>query len=293
MVRYDLLIALARSRHCPLNTVKVVIVGQDPYHNHNQAHGLCFSVRPPTKAPPSLKNMYTELKSDYPSFKPPPNGLGLLTPWADQGILLLNTCLTVEAHQAGSHQKKGWEAFTQKVIDTVVKVRSRGVVFIAWGTPAQQRCARITGAKHLVLKGVHPSPLAAHKGFFGCGHFRKTNDWLEERYGKDGIINWNLDVQKPIAAPGVKNEPVKVTASQTKNVKEDGPTTALPVTDKGKPAVVKEDFDDEEDEDAIEALQELAKSDALEPPEKDEEKENIASKEEGSHKTLEADDPEK
>lgn len=223
--------------------------------------------------------MYTELKSDYPAFKPPPNGLGLLTPWAEQGILLLNTCLTVQAHTAFSHKDKGWEEFTQKVIDTVIKVRTRGVVFIAWGTPAQKRCAKITGAKHLVLKGVHPSPLAAHKGFFGCGHFRKTNDWLEERYGKDGVINWNLDVQKPIKPSGVTNEPVKVTASQTQNIKKDGPATELPVTNQGKPVAAKEDFDDEEDEDAIEALQELAKSDAIEPPEKDEDKENTATAE--------------
>lgn len=231
--------------------------------------------------------MYQELKANYPSFKPPPNGLGLLTPWADQGILLLNTCLTVQAHEANSHKDKGWEAFTQKVIDTVVKVRTHGVVFIAWGTPAQKRCAKITGAKHLVLKGVHPSPLAAHKGFFGCGHFRKTNDWLEERYGKDGIINWNLDVQRPIKAPGVQDEPVKVTASQSKDLKKDGPTTELPVTKKEKPAIAKDDFDDDEDEDAIEALQELAKSDAVEPPEKDDEKENVVTTKDDAKKAIE------
>lgn len=218
--------------------------------------------------------MFQELKSDYPSFKPPANGLGLLTPWADQGILLLNTCLTVQAHEANSHKDKGWEPFTQKVIDTVVKVRSRGVVFIAWGTPAQKRCAKITGGKHLVLKGVHPSPLAAHKGFFGCGHFRKTNDWLEERYGKEGIIDWNLDVQKPIKAAGSTNEPVKVAASQAKSVEKSGPTTELPVVKNGKPAVTKKDFDDEDDADAIEALEELVRSDAIEAPQEDDQKEN-------------------
>lgn len=202
-----------RSRHTPLNTVKAVILGQDPYHNVNQAHGLCFSVRPPTPAPPSLKNMYIALKKEYPSFEPPPAKGGLLTPWADRGVLLLNTCLTVRAHEANSHAGKGWERFTQKVIDTVAKKRTRGVVFLAWGTPAQKRCAGINGTKHLVLKSVHPSPLSAHRGFvsravlflicypltlmflqFDCGHFRKANEWLKERYGEDGEIDWNLNV---------------------------------------------------------------------------------------------------
>lgn len=184
------------SRHTPLNTVKAVILGQDPYHNVNQAHGLCFSVRPPTKAPPSLKNIYIALKRDYPDFTPPPNGGGLLTPWADNGVLLLNTCLTVRAHDANSHAKQGWEAFTQKVIETVAAKRTKGVVFLAWGAPAQKRCAGIDGKKHLVLKAVHPSPLSAHKGFLDCGHFKKANEWLTDRYGEDGVINWNsLDVK--------------------------------------------------------------------------------------------------
>ncbi|KAK4497526.1 hypothetical protein PRZ48_011977 [Zasmidium cellare] len=183
------------SRHTPLPSVKAVILGQDPYHNINQAHGLCFSVRPPTKAPPSLKNMYIALKKDYPEFKEPPNGGGLLTPWADRGVLLLNTCLTVRAHEANSHAKKGWERFTQKVIDTVATKRTRGVVFLAWGKPAQDRCAKINASKHLVLKSVHPSPLSAHKGWFDCGHFKQANEWLEKRYGKEGVIDWNLDVK--------------------------------------------------------------------------------------------------
>ncbi|KAL1305983.1 hypothetical protein AAFC00_004118 [Neodothiora populina] len=182
------------SRHTPLPTVKAVILGQDPYHNHNQAHGLCFSVRPPTPAPPSLKNMYTALRKDYPTFQPPPNNSGLLTPWADNGVLLLNTCLTVRAHMANSHANKGWERFTQKVIDTVAAKRTRGVVFLAWGTPAQKRTAGINGSKHLVLKSVHPSPLSAHRGFLDCGHFKKANEWLKERYGDDGVIDWNLNV---------------------------------------------------------------------------------------------------
>jgi uracil-DNA glycosylase len=154
-----------RSRHTPLHTVKAVIIGQDPYHNHNQAHGLCFSVRPPTRAPPSLQNMYIALKNDYPSFEPPPMKGGLLTPWADRGVLMLNTCLTVRAHAANSHSGKGWERFTQKAIDTVARVRAHGVVFLAWGTPAGKRVSGINRQKHYVLQSVHPSPLSARNGF--------------------------------------------------------------------------------------------------------------------------------
>lgn len=176
-----------------------MILGQDPYHNLNQAHGLCFSVRPPTPAPPSLKNIYTALKKDYPTFTPPPKGGGLLTPWADNGVLMLNTCLTVRAHEANSHAGKGWERFTQKVIDTVAQRREKGVVFLAWGNPAQKRCAGINGSKHLVLKSVHPSPLSAHRGFMECGHFVKANAWLRERYGVEGEIDWNLDVKPEVA----------------------------------------------------------------------------------------------
>lgn len=186
----------ARSRHTPLPTVKAVILGQDPYHNHNQAHGLCFSVRPPTPAPPSLLNIYKCLAIDYPSFKAPPNKSGLLTPWSDRGVLLLNSCLTVRAHNANSHASKGWEKFTQKVIDTVAAKRTKGVVFLAWGKPAEARVKGINTSKHLVLKSVHPSPLSAHRGFFECGHFKKTNEWLRERYGgEEGEIDWDLNVK--------------------------------------------------------------------------------------------------
>ncbi|KAI1082051.1 uracil-DNA glycosylase [Whalleya microplaca] len=181
------------SRHTPFHTVKAVIIGQDPYHNHNQAHGLCFSVRPPTPAPPSLKNMYTALRNDYPSFSPPPNGGGLLTPWAERGVLMLNTCLTVRAHEANSHAKKGWERLTQRVIDLVAAKRTRGVVFLAWGKAAGDRVTKIDGKRHLILKGVHPSPLSAMRGWFDCGHFRKANEWLRTRYGEDGVIDWNLN----------------------------------------------------------------------------------------------------
>ncbi|RAL68260.1 hypothetical protein DID88_008960 [Monilinia fructigena] len=120
---------LHESQDIPFNTVKAVIIGQDPYHNFNQAHGLCFSVRAPTPAPPSLKNIFKALAKDYPDFKPPPNNGGLLTPWADRGVLLINTCLTVRAHQANSHANHGWERFTQKVIDTVALKRTKGGVF--------------------------------------------------------------------------------------------------------------------------------------------------------------------
>jgi uracil-DNA glycosylase len=164
-----------RSRHTPLNTVKVVITGQDPYHGPNQAHGLCFSIRPPTPAPPSLQNIYKALKIDYPDYKPPPNKSGLLTPWADRGVLLLNTCLTVRKGDANSHAGKGWELLTQKVIDTVVKVRTSGVVFLAWGTPAQNKTKGIPVDKHLILKSVHPSPLSASRGFVS-EHGVRTDD---------------------------------------------------------------------------------------------------------------------
>ena len=257
------------SRHTPLHNVRAVILGQDPYHNHNQAHGLCFSVRPPTPAPPSLKNMFKALKSDYPSFTPPANNGGLLTPWAEQGVLLLNTCLTVRAHEANSHSNKGWEQFTQKVIDTVVKMRSRGVVFLAWGTPAQKRCARINGTKHVVLKSVHPSPLSAMRGFFDCKHFQLTNEWLKERYGGEGEIDWSLGGKVvPIKKGGVgevkTTEPAKVTDS----VKEVGIGDVLKTNGKEKESVLKrtskeDEFDGDEDEDAIEALEELANSSAV------------------------------
>ncbi|EUC40657.1 hypothetical protein COCMIDRAFT_108236 [Bipolaris oryzae ATCC 44560] len=183
------------SRHTPLNTVKVVITGQDPYHGPNQAHGLCFSIRPPNPAPPSLQNIYKALKKEYPDYQPPPNKGGLLIPWAERGVLLINTCLTVRRGEANSHSGKGWELLMQKVIDTVAKVRTNGVVFLAWGTPAQQRTKGIPVDKHLVLKSVHPSPLSAARGFFDCGHFTKCNEWLVQRYGKGGGIDWDLNVK--------------------------------------------------------------------------------------------------
>lgn len=215
--------------------------------------------------------MFKELKAEYPSFVEPPNKGGLLTPWAEQGVLMLNTCLTVQAHNANSHANKGWEAFTQKVIDTVVRVRTRGVVFLAWGSPAQKRCAKI-GGKHFVLKAVHPSPLSAERGWFGCGHFKKANEWLVGVYGEGGVINWDLNVQKPIKAGAAVGAQTKATDNQ-KSVSKDGPTTELPQLKNVEPAKKKEDFDDEEeDEDAIAALEELARSDAINPPSQDGEK---------------------
>jgi len=187
------------SRHTPFNTVKCVILGQDPYHNVNQAHGLAFSVRPPTPAPPSLRNMYIALKKDYPTFTAPPGKGGLLTPWAERGVLMLNTCLTVRAHEANSHANRGWEKFTQRVIDLVAQKRTRGVVFMAWGTPAGKRVVKVDQSRHLVLKSVHPSPLSASRGFFDCGHFIKCNEWLVSRYGADGEIDWDLDPAKIVA----------------------------------------------------------------------------------------------
>ncbi|KAJ6261115.1 Uracil-DNA glycosylase [Drechslerella dactyloides] len=174
------------SRLTPFNKVKVVILGQDPYHGPKQAHGLSFSVKPPTKAPPSLNNIFGALENDYPTFKRPANSQGLLTPWAERGVLMLNTCLTVQPSNANSHANKGWETFTQKVIELVAQKRTSGVVFMAWGKPAQGRVAKVNSC--------HPSPLAAFKGpvFFKDGHhFRQCNEWLEKKYGDDGPIDWN------------------------------------------------------------------------------------------------------
>ncbi|KAK9464596.1 uracil-DNA glycosylase-like protein [Lipomyces arxii] len=178
------------SRLTPLDRVKVVIIGQDPYHNFNQAHGLAFSVMPPTPTPPSLRNMFIALKKDYPEFQAPKTGD--LTKWAEQGVLLLNTCLTVRAHKANSHANKGWEQFTEKVISIVAEQRKQGVVFLAWGNPAGKRVEKINQNVHCVLKSVHPSPLSASRGFFDCGHFKKTNEWLVSHYDEAAAINWQL-----------------------------------------------------------------------------------------------------
>lgn len=168
------------------NDVKVVIIGQDPYHGENQAHGMSFSVKPGVKIPPSLRNIYKELNSDI-NFEIPDHGC--LQEWAKQGVLMLNACLTVEASLANSHQKKGWEQFTDKVIELINDEREN-VVFLLWGSPAQKKAKKVDENKHHILKSVHPSPLAAYRGFFGCQHFSKTNEFLKSQGEIE--INWQL-----------------------------------------------------------------------------------------------------
>ena len=159
---------------CPFDKVRVVIIGQDPYHDVNQAHGLCFSVQEGVPAPPSLVNIYKELNRDL--GNPIPTS-GNLTHWAEQGVLLLNATLTVEAHKAGSHQGKGWEELTDAAIQALNNQRSN-VVFMLWGSYAQRKGQFIDRRKHLVLTAVHPSPLSAYRGFIGCGHFSQANNYL-------------------------------------------------------------------------------------------------------------------
>ncbi|WBG66666.1 uracil-DNA glycosylase [Pseudomonas citronellolis] len=170
----------------PLDQVKVVIIGQDPYHGPGQAHGLCFSVQPGVPAPPSLQNIYKELQRDL--NVPIPNH-GYLQHWAEQGVLLLNTSLTVEQARAGSHAQAGWQQFTDRVIE-VVNERCDGVVFLLWGSHAQSKQKLIDPRKHLILKSAHPSPLSAYRGFLGNGHFSRTNKFLEQN-GKTPI-DWAL-----------------------------------------------------------------------------------------------------
>lgn len=172
----------------PLSEVKVLLLGQDPYHNVNQAHGLSFSV--PTnqrEIPPSLQNIYKELESDLGCSIP---NNGYLKKWADQGVLLLNTVLTVRAHQANSHQGRGWEQFTDAVIQAV-NAQDRPVVYFLWGRPAQMKASMLTNPKHLILKAPHPSPLSAYRGFFGCRHFSQANEFLKA----NGVapIDWQIE----------------------------------------------------------------------------------------------------
>lgn len=172
----------------PLSQVKVLILGQDPYHGEHQAHGLCFSVLPDQpELPPSLQNIYKELQDDLGCYIP---NNGYLKKWADQGVLMLNTVLTVRAHQAGSHQGKGWEQFTDAIIQAV-NAQDRPIVYLLWGKPAQSKIPMLTNPKHLILKAPHPSPLSAYRGFFGCRHFSQTNDFLQ----KNGIdpIDWQIE----------------------------------------------------------------------------------------------------
>ncbi|MEQ9888792.1 uracil-DNA glycosylase [Pectobacterium zantedeschiae] len=165
-------------RFTELHQVKVVILGQDPYHGPNQAHGLSFSVRPGVPAPPSLGNIYKELASDIPGFEIPRHGF--LQSWAEQGVLLLNTVLTVEAGQAHSHANLGWETFTDRVI-TALNEQREGLIFLLWGSHAQKKGNIIDQQRHHILKSPHPSPLSAHRGFLGCKHFSQANQLLEQQ----------------------------------------------------------------------------------------------------------------
>ena len=174
-------------KYTPLESVKVVILGQDPYHGPDQAHGLCFSVLSGVKTPPSLVNIYKELAADIDGFVIPKQGT--LTSWAEQGVLLLNTVLTVEQGKAHSHAKWGWETFTDAVIDAVNR-HQQGVVFLLWGSHAQKKGMHIDTSKHHVLSAPHPSPLSAHRGFLGCKHFSQTNQLLSSQ--NKSPINWQL-----------------------------------------------------------------------------------------------------
>lgn len=169
---------------CPFDQVKVVIIGQDPYHNIGQAHGLCFSVNDGIDFPPSLINIFKEIQRD---LEIPMPQSGNLTRWAEQGVLLLNATLTVEAHKAGSHQGRGWEQFTDAAI-RAINNHKKGIVYMLWGSYAQQKAAFVDSAENLVLKTVHPSPLSAYRGFIGCGHFSTANNYLKTN--NKSIINW-------------------------------------------------------------------------------------------------------
>ncbi|WP_461815920.1 uracil-DNA glycosylase [Faecalimonas sp.] len=173
----------------PLKNVKVVILGQDPYHNVNQAHGLCFSVKPEVDIPPSLVNIYKELHDDLGCAIP---SHGYLTKWAKQGVLMLNTVLTVRAHQANSHRGIGWEEFTDAAL-RAVNEQDRPIVYILWGKPAQAKKSMLTNPKHLILEAPHPSPLSAYRGFFGSKPFSKTNTFLKE-HGVEPI-DWQIENQ--------------------------------------------------------------------------------------------------
>lgn len=179
----DIFNALA---YTPFSQVKVVIIGQDPYHGPNQAHGLCFSVRPPTPPPPSLNNIFAELQSDVGISRP---GNGNLESWARQGVLLLNAVLTVEEGKPGSHANRGWERFTSKIIEEI-NTRKEHVIYLLWGSYAQKKAERVNRERNLVLTAPHPSPLSAHRGFLGCKHFSQVNAYLEQHHLSP--IDWRI-----------------------------------------------------------------------------------------------------
>ena len=173
-------------QYTPFDQVRVVVLGQDPYHGPGQAHGLCFSVRKGVRPPPSLQNIFKELHQDL--GVPHPDH-GELTSWAAQGVLLLNTVLTVRAHSANSHRGRGWEQFTDRVIE-LLNTQKEGLIFVLWGSAAGKKAQMIDGHRHMILRSPHPSPLSAYRGFFGCGHFSKINRHLEQRGGAP--IDWSL-----------------------------------------------------------------------------------------------------
>ena len=175
-------------KYTPYSKVRAVILGQDPYHEPGQAHGMAFSVRKGVEQPPSLVNIFKELEEDLGILRPPKDN-GYLVPWAEQGVLLLNTVLTVRAHAANSHQNKGWETFTDRVIE-LLNDREQPMVFILWGGKAKAKSALITNSRHLVLTGAHPSPLSAYNGFFGGRYFSRTNEFLSEH--GEGEIDWEI-----------------------------------------------------------------------------------------------------
>jgi len=180
----------------PFDQVKVVILGQDPYHGPGQAHGLCFSVLPGVPVPPSLLNVYKEIESDL-RIKRPDHGY--LLPWAQRGVLLLNSVLTVEQGQAGAHQGKGWEDFTDRIISLLGSERE-GLVFMLWGSYAQAKGKMLDNRRHMVLRCAHPSPLSAHRGFTGCKHFSKANDYLKRRGAEP--VDWSLPKKDQLEVEG-------------------------------------------------------------------------------------------
>ncbi|MBQ6622601.1 MAG: uracil-DNA glycosylase [Mogibacterium sp.] len=175
-------------KYTPYSNVRVVILGQDPYHEPGQAHGLAFSVLPGVQQPPSLINILAELRDDL-GIEPPPRDNGCLISWAKSGVLLLNTALTVRAHQANSHRGKGWEQLTDRVIE-LLNEREQPIVFILWGSNAKSKIPLITGRQHLILSSVHPSPLSAHRGFFGGRYFSRANEFL--RANGEEPVDWRL-----------------------------------------------------------------------------------------------------
>lgn len=173
--------------HTPYENIKVVIIGQDPYHGENEAHGLAFSVNKGIKIPPSLKNIYKELNEELNTYIP---NNGYLVKWASQGVLMLNSVLTVRKDTPASHRNVGWEIFTDRIIEEINK-KEKGVVFMLWGNYAKQKEILITNKEHLILKAAHPSPFSCHNGFFGCGHFKKANEFLEQNNIKK--IDWQIE----------------------------------------------------------------------------------------------------